>query len=438
MGGSVCRQLCNRQIESGDAVDARANAPKSRGLQVSVSVDPAAAKPRSVGEVRYFRNGQQAFENIFAGSGAPWFKMLGDTLLTAVGPKPTAEIVKGKKIVALLFADVTCPYCSAFEPVFQDLLKKVKAADPSDTEVVYIPAEVQAELFRGVTSAEGPQPFASMPWETSQGSSGKAGLGFVRKKGREQHGRLQGVLGEKYGVTSVPKLVILDGATGRKMLDGDNFIGFEDSGDIVCSLKEDLLPETWIAANGLSWSGMLGPSLQTSSGLKPTEDVLMGKKQVALYFADVNCPFCSAFEPNLQGAIKTLRANDPSDTEVVYIPAEVLAESFRGVTPEQAFPCMPWETSQGSAGKAGLGFVRKKGREQHGRLQGVLGEQFGISSVPQVYVCDAVSGKVKYSGEKFIVTNEFEENGKEVITMKFDAEEVPPSWKESLPMPFVA
>jgi len=397
-----------------------------------------------MGEVRYFLNGEHVVENVLdEASAEPWFKILGDTLLTAEGPKPTSEVIKDKKQVALLFADVNCPYCAALDPLFQDTMKKVKAADPSDVEVVYIPAEVEAGSFRGVTSgdAERPQPFTTMPWETSQGVDGKAGLGFVRKKGREQHGRPQGALGEKFGVASVPKLVVLDGKSGRKLLDGDSFVEFnEDNPEnkIVASINDDLAPETWVAAKNFSWSGTLGPSLQTSSGLQPTEELLKGKKQVALYFADATCPFCDAFEPNLRDLMKNLTASNPSDTEVVYIPAEVLSEKCRGVAPEQPFPCMPWETSQGSAGKAGLGFVRKQGREQHGRLQGALGEKFEIGAVPRLFVCDAVSGKLRYSGQKFIVENEFEENGKEVITMKFDAEEVPPSWKESLPKSAVA
>jgi len=403
----------------------------------------AAKRPRSaMGEVRYFLNGQQTLENVLeADSMEPWFtKMLGDTLLTAEGPKPTEEVIKGKKQVALLIADTNCPYCTAFEPVLQETIKKVKGADPLDTEVVYIPCEIQAESFRGVTAedAQKPQPFASMPWEASQGSGGKAGLGFARKKA-VQEGRPQGALGEKFDVKTVPRLVVLDGKDGRKILDGDSFVvDTEDSAkNIVFSFNDDLAPESWVAVNNFSWSTTLGPSLQTSDGLKPTEDVLKGKKQVALFFADATCPFCEAFEPNLQAAMKNLQANDPSDTEVVYIPAEVLAEKCRGVTQDgtpQPFPCMPWETSQGAAGKAGLGFVRKKGREQHGRVQGALGEQFGITAVPRLYVCDAASGKVQYSGEKFIVENETQD----VITMKFDAEEVPPSWKEGLPKDAVA
>jgi len=242
-----------------------------------------------MGEVRYFLNGEHVFENVLAGESAdPWFKMLGDTLLTAEGPKPTNEVIKGKKQVALLFFDVNCLYCEALDPLFRDTIKKVKAVDPSDTEVVYIPAEVQAESFRGVTQE---QPFPCMPWETSQGSAGKAGLGFVRKKGREQFGRPQAALGEKFGVTSVPKLVILDGNNGRKLLDGDSFIVFDEENaenKILASITDDLAPETWVAAKNFSWSGMLGPSLQTLSGLQPTEDVLKGKKQVALFSPTLN------------------------------------------------------------------------------------------------------------------------------------------------------
>jgi len=323
--------------------------------------------------------------------------------------------------------------------MLQDTIRKVKAADPSDTEVVYIPAEVEAAQFRGVTKegAEHPQPFPCMPWEASQGTDGEAGLGFARKKAVQQ-GRPQGALGVKFGITSLPTLCVLDGKSGRVI--HEKFMEEEgDVDDVKFTFSfNDLAPPTWIAAKNFSWSSMLGPSLQTSGGLKPTEDVLNGKKQVALFFGDLGCPYCKAFEPTIQDTIKSLKAADPSDTEVVYIPAEVQAETFRGVTKEgaeypQPFPCMPWETSQGSAGKAGLGFVRKKGREVLGRVQGALGERFEITAVPRLYVCDGVSGKVLYDGKKFIVENEFEENGKNVISMKFDAEEMPPSWSVSMP-----
>jgi len=44
MGGSVCRQVCKRQTESGDAVDALADAPQCRGLPVPTPMELAAAK----------------------------------------------------------------------------------------------------------------------------------------------------------------------------------------------------------------------------------------------------------------------------------------------------------------------------------------------------------------------------------------------------------
>jgi ribosome-binding protein aMBF1 (putative translation factor) len=44
MGGSVCRQVCKRQIESGDALDVLADAPKCRGLQEPAPAELAVAK----------------------------------------------------------------------------------------------------------------------------------------------------------------------------------------------------------------------------------------------------------------------------------------------------------------------------------------------------------------------------------------------------------
>jgi len=44
MGGSVCRQVCKRQNESGDAVDVLADAPRCRALQELASVEMAVAK----------------------------------------------------------------------------------------------------------------------------------------------------------------------------------------------------------------------------------------------------------------------------------------------------------------------------------------------------------------------------------------------------------
>jgi len=44
MGGSVCRQVCKRQMESGDAVDVLADAAKCRGLQAVAPVELAVAK----------------------------------------------------------------------------------------------------------------------------------------------------------------------------------------------------------------------------------------------------------------------------------------------------------------------------------------------------------------------------------------------------------
>mmetsp|Transcript_40202 Transcript_40202/g.100972 ORF Transcript_40202/g.100972 Transcript_40202/m.100972 type:complete len:388 (-) Transcript_40202:98-1261(-) len=387
-----------------------------------------------MGDVRYFIDGEPSAEDVFgsAGSAHSWTSMLGPTLQTAEGPKPTEDVLSGKKKVALLFADKNCPFCAAFEPLLVDTMAKLKAGDPTDTEVVYIPAEVESSAFRGVTAE---QPFPAMPWETSQGSGGAPGLGFVRKKAREA-GRPQGALGEKFGIASVPRLYVMDGKSGRILHDDKAFLQEhedEASKEISFTFVEEMAPASWMEAKNFSWSKVLGPTLETAGGSQDTEAVLKGKKQVALFFADTKCPYCSAFEPLLVDTIGKLKASDPSDTEVVYIPAEVESSSFRGITAEQPFPSMPWATSQGEVGQRGLGFVRKKAREA-GKTQGALGDQFEITAVPRVFVLDGVSGKVKYSGQKFLV--EHEEGNK--IWFEFDEEEAPPSWVASLRKPVVA
>jgi hypothetical protein len=273
-----------------------------------------------------------------------------------------------------------------------------------------------------------------MPWERSQGTGTETGLGFVRKKAREA-GRAQGVLGEKFGVASVPKLFVLDGKNGRILHHDKDFLEeHEDqkTQEISFTFVEEKAPPSWIAAKNFSWSNILGPSLQTSKGLHPTEDVLKGKKQVALFFADATCPFCKAFEPLLVDTIKKVKETDPSDTEIVYIPSEVDKNNFRGVTGAQPFPTMPWERSQGTGNEPALGFVRKKAREA-GRAQGMLGDQFEIKAVPRLYVLNGASGQVLYSGEKFIVEHE-----EDKIWFEFDKEELPPSWSASLSKPVVA
>mmetsp|Transcript_1860 Transcript_1860/g.5010 ORF Transcript_1860/g.5010 Transcript_1860/m.5010 type:complete len:206 (-) Transcript_1860:6-623(-) len=139
-------------------------------------------------------------------------------------------------------------------------------------------------------------------------------------------------------------------------------------------------------------SKMLGPTLVTSEGLKPTDEVLSGKKKVALLFAGSWCPWCKALDPQLKSLYGRLKEKDPEDTEVVLISSCADQDTFNGWHAGQPWPAVPFARSQGE-GEPPIGYVRKAKRDA-GKPQGTLGAQFNMASVPQLIVLDGKTAKV--------------------------------------------
>merc|ERR1712013_948780 len=100
--------------------------------------------------------------------------------------------------------------------MLKDTLELVKSKHPEDTELVYLSCDEGEEAF--AKAAESMPRAVVVPYSRAQGV-GEAPIGFVRKKYREQ-GKPQGALGEKFGVSSVPTLVVLDGKSGEILNDG--------------------------------------------------------------------------------------------------------------------------------------------------------------------------------------------------------------------------
>mmetsp|Transcript_59588 Transcript_59588/g.105868 ORF Transcript_59588/g.105868 Transcript_59588/m.105868 type:complete len:213 (-) Transcript_59588:120-758(-) len=166
-----------------------------------------------------------------------------------------------------------------------------------------------------------------------------------------------------------------------KLIDADPFAPPKE--------KEVAMQETVEETNPLK---MLGPTLLTRDGEKPIEEVLKGKKQVALLFAGQWCPWCRALDPLLKDLYGRLSASYPGDTEVVYISSDADAATFDQFTSSMPWPVMPFSRAQGE-GQAPVGYVRKAKRDQ-GKPQGKLGAFFGMASVPQVKVLEANNGQV--------------------------------------------
>jgi len=124
--------------------------------------------------------------------------LLGDTLLTADGEKPTSEVLAGKKTLALYFSAHWCPPCRGFTP---NLVKAFEAYTKSGGEecaLVFVSSDRDAEAFA--------EYYAEMP-----------GLFALPYANRE----LKKSLSEKFEVSGIPTLVSLDLVSGEPVLGVD-------------------------------------------------------------------------------------------------------------------------------------------------------------------------------------------------------------------------
>merc|ERR1712224_464236 len=138
------------------------------------------------------------------------YEVFVDKIVTKTGEKPTDEVLKGKKLVGLYFSAGWCGPCKRFTPAVSEMYDKAQKDDPSSFEVLFLSACNDRDQF---TDYYAKMPWPAVPYELSQGSHSKRGVGFVRKAKREA-GMQQGELGTKFDIQSVPRLVLLDGATG--------------------------------------------------------------------------------------------------------------------------------------------------------------------------------------------------------------------------------
>lgn len=166
-----------------------------------------------------------------------WASVLGDTLVTGQGVKPTDEALAGKSRIALYFASQSCPWSRKFDSMLKDSITKVRALDPMDTEVVYISADDDEAAFQEVL--EGGL-WSAVPYNRAQGENP---LGFV-KQNENVDKKDQGILAKKYGVERTPRVVVLDGETGKVL--HKNFL--KDNGET---------PE-----EGISWTAQMPPTWQ--------------------------------------------------------------------------------------------------------------------------------------------------------------------------------
>lgn len=151
----------------------------------------------------------------------PWFDALGpvlsvhdshgysnfDRFVPTYRVLPTATVLHGRPSVGLFFSADWCPPCAAFTPLLSALYKKLQPRDSSDS-----PFEVVL-VSRCKTKEDTEKYFSTMPW------TAMAHLDSMGQRGQD--------LMTKFGVATIPALVLLDGlgtvvcGDGRRRLVND-------------------------------------------------------------------------------------------------------------------------------------------------------------------------------------------------------------------------
>eukprot|EP00397_Hematodinium_sp_SG-2012_P067261 GEMP01103673.1.p1 GENE.GEMP01103673.1~~GEMP01103673.1.p1 ORF type:complete len:144 (+),score=31.58 GEMP01103673.1:122-553(+) len=131
-------------------------------------------------------------------------ELLGNQLLTKDGSlKPTADLLQGKVAVALYFSGNWCPPCRGFTPILAEQYEKIYKA--KGMEVIFVSSDEDEKKFLAY--------YGEHPW---------LALPFADRKLKEE-------LSKKYGVQSIPTLIILDPKGEIITKDGRSKINEPDS-----------------------------------------------------------------------------------------------------------------------------------------------------------------------------------------------------------------
>ena len=114
------------------------------------------------------------------------------------GSQVSLADLKSHKFVGLYFSAHWCPPCRGFTPVLADFYNSVKSAGAKDLEIIFVSSDQNDQAFKDY--------FKDQPWKA---------LAFGDA--------LKGPLGQEFGVTGIPCLVILksDGSLVSKNGRGD-------------------------------------------------------------------------------------------------------------------------------------------------------------------------------------------------------------------------
>lgn len=125
-----------------------------------------------------------------------------------------------------------------------------------------------------------------------------------------------------------------------------------------------------------SWAvEYFGEELVTKDGVRKTEDVVRGKRLVAIYFSAHWCPPCRGFTPILSEFYDQLREEDghADEVEIVFISSDHDRAAF-----DEYYGSMPWTA---------VAF-------ENGHVKSRLGEKFNVRGIPTLIVLNNSNGEI--------------------------------------------
>jgi len=259
--------------------------------------------------------------------------LLGPTLQTKDGAKPTADVLAGKKAVGLYFSAHWCPPCRGFTPV---LAKQYTASYKAlGMEIVFVSSDRDEESFDSY--------YKEQPWVT---------LPFAARD-------IKARLSKKYKVNGIPSFIILDGDTAETITRDGRAAVSEDPSGANFPWKP---PTVWEALGEEVLDGTDGDSVSIA-------ELREQNKYLGLYFSAHWCPPCKTFTPQLASAYKQhLKAKG---LEIVFVSSDRDARSFMEYYGE-----MPWKAIP-------MGDKRKE----------VLSKMFDVEGIPTFVIIDAATGE---------------------------------------------
>jgi len=240
--------------------------------------------------------------------------LFGESLLTKDGLQSTAEVLSGKKAIALYFSGHWCPPCRGFTPKLADWYK----ADLKEKglEIVFVSSDRDQAAF---DEYYGEHPWLALPFEQ-----------------REQ----KTLLSKKFKVQGIPSVVIVDASGELITKDGREAICSDPTG-----LKLPWNPPTKEEKKQMILD-TLGSDLIAKANGKP----------IGLYFSAHWCPPCRAFTPELA---KMYTDGLKDKMEIVFVSSDRDEAAF-----EDYFKDMPWLS---------LPFAKREEKEQLSKAMSVEG-----------------------------------------------------------------